>query len=136
MISYSLAELQVFLSRVNVRFSFTVSLCTLRYLSSSHSQPPGVIFPISFSPSLPSLLHHSLSHPSPSLLWWSFYRISLRSSPLSLMCSINDVSLKHTHTHTLKGGRNKMGKRRGVIEIRGQTEKLKIQKELLFGKLH
>lgn len=77
---------------------------------------PNFPFPLSRLSSLSS-------SPSPSLRRWSFYRISLRSSPLSLMCSIKDASFKHTHSlthaHTLRralpfarGGRAmKRGKR-------------------------
>lgn len=83
----------------------SLTSCALWYLSPPYSsparQPPGVIFPMSFSPFLPSSLSSS---PSLCLLRWSFYRISLRSSPLSLMCSIKDAPLRHpptpTPTHT------------------------------------
>lgn len=110
MMPYSVAQVaSLSISWVFICFHFTLSLCTLWYLSSSYSLPPGIISPISFSPLFPSVL-----------LTWSFYRISLRSSPLSLVCSIKDASLKHTH---IKDGRRKIGKRRDVIEIRAETKK-------------
>lgn len=85
-VSLSLAALFLSLFPLSVYVLFDIFLL-FRIQTPPQSQPPGVIFPISslsFSPSL-------------SLLWWSFYWISLRSSPLSLMCSIKDASLIHTH---------------------------------------
>lgn len=107
------------------RFFFSCILCTLISFFSFLPSTPCKNHWVSssqFPPFCSSSLYSSLSHPLCLSRSGLFYRISLRSSPLSLMCSIKDASLKHTHTHTQDQRWKRIGKRKSVEKAdKGET---------------